>query len=69
MTTETELEAAALTAAGALTYDDVKSAVSFFIKLFGGHANARDLIAADEAAIQEALDIAEDEKLNAETKP
>ncbi len=69
MSTQEELEAAALTAAGALTFDDIASVVKFFVKLVGGHATAKDLIDADEAAIQEALDVAEDEKVNAETLP
>ncbi len=69
MSTQDELEAAALTAAGALTFADIADIAKFFIKLVGGHATAKDLIDADEAAIQEALDVAEEAKVNAETTP
>lgn len=69
MSTASEVEAAALTAASALTIGDIEAAGRFFIKLFGGHAAARDFIAADEAAVQEALDVAEEVKIAQEPLP
>ncbi len=69
MSTLDELEQAAIEVAKTLTIDDIASAVRFLVKLVGGHDNARDWIAADEAAVQKALDILEEQKIAKETSP
>ncbi len=69
MATEADYEAAALTAASAITVSDIVSLVQWFVKLVGGHDTAQSLIEADRAAVREALDIAEDVRVAQEPTP
>ncbi len=69
MPTEADLEAALLTAAGTITVADVVSAGKLFAKLVGGHAQAADWHQAQEEAIQDALDVAEELKIAKEVLP
>lgn len=70
MATQSELEAAMLTAASTVTVGDLVALAQWFAKLVGGHDNAAALVEQARAqAVQEALDIAEGEKLNQETQP
>lgn len=69
MSTETELEAAALTAASTITVGDITALVQWVVKLVGGHDNAAALIEADREAVRVALDVAEEMRLQKETAP
>ncbi len=69
MSTEGDIGKAALAVASTLTVSDIEAAVKFFVKLFGGHASARDLIDADEEAIKLDLDVNESVRISEETKP
>ena len=69
MSTETELETAALTAASTITVSDIVALVQWFTKLVGGHDTAAALIEADREAVRVALDVAEQEKVDRETLP